>query len=208
MLPSRQPKANPNIPKRTEANKTNQDISNLEAKDRRGGGAHGPPRNPQGSISRVLGTEETEDLPRLGNRPQDSRSKTKTERNLQPCGLWARLLAGLCLEHTILLYMIQRERKGEQTQPNTQKSGKTPTTSSRFLWAVFRGRPRGGGRAHILPFAAVSLRRRCTQVRTFLSEPGSGSKISRLGGWWCPSPNVQSPLQLQTATLARNDHIM
>ena len=84
----------------------------------------GRPRNPQGSISRVLGTEETEGLPRLGNRPQDSRSKTKTEKNLQPCGLWARLLAGLCLEHTILLYMIQRERKEEQTQPNTQKKRK------------------------------------------------------------------------------------
>ena len=61
-------------PHKNRSRKTNQSILSLEAKDRRGGGAHGPPRNLQRSILRVLDTEETQGLPRLGNRPQDSKS--------------------------------------------------------------------------------------------------------------------------------------
>ena len=55
-----------------------------EAKDRRGGGAHGPPRDLQRSILRVLDTEETRSLPRLGNRPQDSSALKYTEMYLTP----------------------------------------------------------------------------------------------------------------------------
>ena len=44
----------------------------IEAKDWRGGGAHGLPRTLQGSTLGVLDTEEIRHLPRLGNRPQDS----------------------------------------------------------------------------------------------------------------------------------------
>ena len=46
----------------------------LEAKDRRGGGAHGPPRALHGSILGVLNTEEIRDLPCLRSRPQDSKN--------------------------------------------------------------------------------------------------------------------------------------
>ena len=67
--PSRTPKTKK---KESENPKTKSQV--WEAKDRRGGGAHGPPRDLQGSVLRVLDTEETQGLPRLGNRPQDSRS--------------------------------------------------------------------------------------------------------------------------------------
>ena len=58
--------------RKNESQKPKAESKIWEAKDRRVGGAHGPPRDLQRSILRVLDTEETQGLPRLGNRPQDS----------------------------------------------------------------------------------------------------------------------------------------
>ena len=74
LLPSKKRKPNPQI-RKNESQKPKAKSQIWEAKDRRGGGAHGPPRNLQRSILRVLDTEETQGLPRLGNRPQDSSVK-------------------------------------------------------------------------------------------------------------------------------------
>ena len=189
MLPSRQPKANPNIPKRTEAERATQDISNLEAKDRRGGGAHGPPRNPQGSISRVLGTEETRGLPRLGNRPQDSNRLQGLKGDCYPKGFGPDAWPAYS-EHkpSSRLYIIQRERNRERTQPHTQDKRK----GAEYIVQRVSGPFTGGDHAEVVgpisspgnllansratsefafAFAAASLRPRCTWAPPDLCLP-------------------------------------
>ena len=117
-------------------------------KNMRGGGAHGPPRNLQRSILRVLDTEETQGLPRLVNRPQASTVVDSTKKVLIPWRFWARHLAGLALLHTKNVYTIYREnRKQKQKQPHAQCQQKKDAVQIMKI----RGGPRGGGRAHLPP---------------------------------------------------------
>ena len=74
-------------------------------------------------------TEEIQDLPRLGNRPQGSRSLQNIHTNTSTLRVWVRRLAGL-------LASMQLVTKPNE---NTKTSAESPYNSPLGLWNVVRG---------------------------------------------------------------------
>ena len=120
-------------------------------------GAHGPPRDLQGSVLRVLDTEETQGLPRLGTAPKtaEAYNNGKVTDTLKVLG--PTLGRPLANRHHLNVQNTERAEKRANATAHARKRKQAPDKSSICLWAVVRGRPRGGGRAHSLPHVSAQL---------------------------------------------------
>ena len=152
----------------------------LEAEDRRGGGAHGPPRALQGSILGVLDTEEISDLPRLGNRPQDSiTDHPHQNKDTFTLKAWDPTLGRSVLLQALNAHTRYRESKQQQQkQPNKQRKWKKDALQivRCSLDRLPGGGPRGGGRIHLPPLA-----QKIAAIFSPASDNRNRRKIATLG---------------------------